>query len=152
MTSGIVAGQGVGEEMRDRARGLRKSRTQAELLLWKRLRHHRQNGHQFRRQQVIAGYIVDFYCHSASLAIELDGPVHSSPEHVAYDIERDQILNAKGIRVLRFPNQTVLTNIEHALTAIQTALVLSAACPAASDSATPPPSPAGEGKGVGLPN
>jgi very-short-patch-repair endonuclease len=58
------------------ARALRKEMTPAEQTLWSELRGNQLHGAKFRRQQVIAGYIADFYCHAARLVIELDGPVH----------------------------------------------------------------------------
>jgi very-short-patch-repair endonuclease len=72
----IVRGQAVSEGMRDRARQLRRAMTPAEERLWAELRNNRLDGFHFRRQQVIDGYITDFYCHAAALAVETDGSVH----------------------------------------------------------------------------
>lgn len=68
--------QPVSREKADLARSLRKNMTVSEQLLWARLRTNRLDGFHFRRQQVIAGFIVDFYCHAAKLVIEVDGPIH----------------------------------------------------------------------------
>ena len=65
---------------------------------------------RFRRQQIIGSYIVDFYCHSKQLVIELDGSQHFEPEGSAYDYERDCVLNKLGVRVLRIPNSEVKQN------------------------------------------
>jgi very-short-patch-repair endonuclease len=90
------------------ARGLRKSHTDAELLLWKYLRTRQMDGVKFRRQQPIGKYIVDFVSFEKRIVIEVDGGQHS--EEV--DKERDQWLNNEGFKVLRFWNNEVLKNIE----------------------------------------
>jgi very-short-patch-repair endonuclease len=58
------------------AKVLRKTMTDAEILLWKALRNRRLNGFKFRRQHPIKGFIADFYCHEARLVIEVDGEIH----------------------------------------------------------------------------
>ena len=85
----IYPGQKVNPEKINRARTLRRNMTPAEKVLWQELRGNKM-GPRFRRQQVIAGFIVDFYCHSAGLVIELDGDIHH--EQQEYDAERDKIL------------------------------------------------------------
>ena len=106
---GIVAGQRVGREMADRARDLRRQLTPAERRLWEHLRAHRLAGLHFRRQQIIHGFIVDFYCHARRLVVEVDGAVHEG--QADYDAERDRILAAHGLRVLRVTNDEVLHNL-----------------------------------------
>ena len=86
--------------MRDRARELRKTPTEAERLLWKYLRRRQLIGHRFRRQYPIGSYIVDFFCFEERLAIELDGGHHS--QQTEYDTERTAFLESEGVRVLRF--------------------------------------------------
>jgi very-short-patch-repair endonuclease len=71
----IIPGQKINPEKLERARELRREITSAEKMLWLELRENKLGAH-FRRQQIIAGFIVDFYCHSASLAIEVDGGIH----------------------------------------------------------------------------
>jgi len=105
----IVVGRPVPIEKRVRAKELRSTATPAERLLWQQLRAHRLQGFHFRRQQIISGFIVDFYCHAHGLAIELDGEVHQQQQH--YDAERDEVLTALGIKVLRFPNRMVQTQL-----------------------------------------
>jgi very-short-patch-repair endonuclease len=90
--------------------------TDAERVLWHELRASQLGGWHFRRQQVIGGFIVDFYCHAAGLAVELDGEVHDT--QAEYDIERDQILMVRGLRVLRFKNRDVLEDLGQVLQAI----------------------------------
>jgi hypothetical protein len=66
----------------------------------------------FRRQQVISGFIADFYCHQAGLAVEVDGPSHTDPE---YDKARDAVFETLGIRVVRVTNEQVVHQIEDVL-------------------------------------
>ena len=102
----IVKGQKIGPGMLIKARELRRAMTSEERLLWYALRRNKKRGLHFRRQQVIAGFIVDFYCHSAALAIELDGAYHDARSD--YDAERDKLLSRTGIRVLRIENKTLI--------------------------------------------
>ena len=112
----IVKGQRVTEEKVILAREFRQNPTKPEELLWERLRGNRLNGLKFRRQQIVAGFIVDFYCHAAALAVELDGSVHDDPGR---DAERDAVIAGHGIETLRLPNKTVLHEIENALSIIE---------------------------------
>jgi very-short-patch-repair endonuclease len=100
------------------ARRLRRNMTRAETMLWHRLRANRLDGLAFRRQQVIRGFIADFYCHAVGVAIELDGSVHDG--QIDYDAERTRILSELGIVVIRFPNSAVEQDIESVLTVIST--------------------------------
>src|SRR5438874_1632896 len=70
------------------ARDMRRAPTQAEQRLWSLLRDRRLGGFKFRRQHPVGGYILDFFCESASTAIELDGTQHTTPEGIAYDERR----------------------------------------------------------------
>lgn len=115
----IVIGQKIPPELAQRARELRSNQTPAEQLLWEKLRGNLLNGLHFRRQQVISGYIVDFYCHRAGLAVELDGGIHASQRE--YDADRDRTLTASGVRVLRFPNEAVEADLSTVLAQIQVA-------------------------------
>ena len=105
----IVIGQKVSRELRKRAKELRQTMTPAEKTLWEHLRHNRLDGLQFRRQQIIDGYIVDFYCHEKALVVEIDGEIHLL--HQEYDAERDNHLIARGFQVLRVPNKDVKDNL-----------------------------------------
>ena len=105
----IVIGQKVSRELQERARELRKNMTPAEKILWDKLRHNRLNGLQFRRQQIINPYIVDFYCHAKALVVEVDGDIHDLQQD--YDAERSTYLIASGFRMLRFSNDEVKNNL-----------------------------------------
>jgi very-short-patch-repair endonuclease len=90
------------------ARSLRDQQTDAEKLLWLMLRNRRLVGFKFRRQHPFGRYIVDFYCHEAKLAIELDGGGHNEEATREYDLQRTQELEGAGICVVRFWNNEVL--------------------------------------------
>ena len=86
---------------------LRTNLTPAEARLWSMLKNSQLEGRKFRRQHSFSGYVLDFYCPSERLAIELDGQVHNSDEAIQYDYERGLFLRYFGIRVLRFENKWV---------------------------------------------
>ena len=109
----IVLGQRVKSVKIERARELRQNMTRAEKLLWNRLRGSQLAGVRWRRQQIIDGFIVDFYCHAASLIVELDGAVHRAQQE--YDAARDEILATRNLLILRFTNTEVETNISSVL-------------------------------------
>jgi len=115
----VVIGQRVEAEKVARAKELRRQMTPAERVLWQHLRRNQLEGFHFRRQQVIDGFIVDFYCHAAGLVVEIDGDVHQ--QQAEYDAERDRILTARGLRVLRIPNREVLENLPDVLSRIAAA-------------------------------
>jgi len=112
----IVIGNYVSPVKVKRAKELRQNMTPAEKSLWQCLRANRLGGLHFRRQQIIDGFIVDFYCHASRLAIELDGEVHN--RQIEYDAERDSILKSKGLKILRFSNEVVLKEMDSVLEAI----------------------------------
>ena len=95
---------------------MRAEPTPAEALLWKKLRKRQLGGLKFRRQHIIHYSIVDFYCPTAKLAIEIDGPVHDDQEE--YDEERDKILQELGYQVVRFKNAAVENNLDLVVTRI----------------------------------
>ncbi len=97
------------------ARELRKNMTDAEKLFWSRTKRKQISGFQFYRQKIIEGYIVDFYCPTAKLVIEIDGGQHYSEKEQRNDEVRDQRLASLGLKVLRFSNLEVLQNIEGVL-------------------------------------
>jgi len=101
------------------ARRLRIDQTDAETVLWNRLRNRQIDGHKFARQVPILGYICDFVCRELRVVVEVDGGQHN--ESTA-DAVRDRRLIEGGYKVLRFWNNDVLGNIEGVLTAIQSEL------------------------------
>ena len=75
--------------LQENRRRLRQNLTPAEAKLWQALRGNQLSGRKFRRQHSIEHYIVDFYCPSEKLIIELDGLWHNQPESTQNDLERD---------------------------------------------------------------
>ncbi len=94
------------------SRTLRSGMTDAEQMLWRRIRFKQVRGLLFYRQKPLLKFIVDFYCPKAKLVIELDGSQHFEETHRAADTERDAALTGLGLRVLRFDNRRVLTEID----------------------------------------
>lgn len=117
-----MPGRALPPHMLQRCRELRRRLTDAEALLWSLLRNQQLKGMKFRRQHPHGSFIVDFYCHAARLAIELDGGVHALPEQSWRDSQRTRALEAEGIHVLRFWNHEVLKNTEGVLETILQAL------------------------------
>jgi very-short-patch-repair endonuclease len=117
-TKNIIPGQRITKEKLERARELRREMTPAETILWQELRGNKLGVH-FRRQQIIAGFIVDIYCHQADLVIELDGSVHEGDEQKESDAERDQVLSQMGLQVIRFRNEDVAKNLPGVLRKIR---------------------------------
>ena len=83
--------------------------------MWQLLRAKRFMNLKFRRQHVIAPYIVDFYCHELGLVIELDGSQHSTGDAIKYDAERTKFLEELHLRVVRYWNHDMFTNTESVL-------------------------------------
>ena len=109
-------------------RTLRRNMTDAEKLLWQRLRGCQIGGHKFRRQHPFGDYILDFVCLEAKLVVEVDGGQHNES---ATDLVRDQVLESAGFQIMRFWNNQVLHEIESVVEAIWLEL----------ERLNPPPSP-----------
>jgi very-short-patch-repair endonuclease len=103
------------KDIKQLSRNLRSNMTDAEMLLWSRLRGKQLKGLQFYRQKIIDNYIADFYCPKARLIIEVDGGQHYDIEGSEKDRGRDDYMAKTGITVLRFSNSEVLGNIEAVL-------------------------------------
>jgi very-short-patch-repair endonuclease len=103
------------KKLKPLARQLRKNMTEAERALWLELRKKQLNGRIFYRQKNIGDYIVDFYCPSAKLAVELDGGQRYSVKGRAKDEIRDEYLANLGLKVFRFSDLDVLKNMEGVL-------------------------------------
>ena len=100
------------------ARELRKNETEAEKLLWSRIRRKQILNVQFKRQKPIANYIVDFYGVEAKLVIELDGSQHCEVNAMADDLERTKVLESLGLKVIRFDNSQVFENLNGVVSVI----------------------------------
>ncbi len=87
--------------------------TNSEKSLWEKLRTNKLLGLHFRRQQIIDGFIVDFYCHKIKLIIEVDGEIHQS--RIEYDNLREEILTSRGLFIVRFSNKEINNDLESVL-------------------------------------
>jgi very-short-patch-repair endonuclease len=100
-------------------RALRSRMTSAEIALWMQLKSSQLASRKFRRQHSIREYVVDFYCPSERLIVELDGAPHDSEQGFLKDEERDAWLASLGFIILRIENQDVMNNMEGVLQLIQ---------------------------------
>jgi len=98
---------------------LRSSLTPAEAFLWTKLQNSRLEGKKFRRQHSIGNFIVDFYCFTEKLTIELDGALHFTEEGIEYDKRRTEFITGKGIQELRFENWEVFEKTDEVLNKIK---------------------------------
>ena len=101
------------------ARGLRRSMTDAEGILWQRLKAKKLNDLKFRRQEQIGRFIVDFICFERGVVVEADGSQHALEKEK--DEERTRWLNSQGFTVLRFWNNDILTNPDGVMESIRLA-------------------------------
>jgi len=105
--------------LKDRRKELRNNLTTAEATLWNALKGSAIKNRKFRRQHSIGNYIVDFYCPSEKLIVELDGGVHSDPMKSQYDNERDAWLQNIGYKIIRFENKLVFNDLPGVLFLIE---------------------------------
>ena len=98
------------------ARRMRKAPTPAEAALWQILR---KSKFKFHRQKIMFGWIVDFWCPSRSLVVEVDGGYHFEPEQLSYDRRRDRIIGERlQVRIIRVTNEDILKRPEETAKAI----------------------------------
>jgi very-short-patch-repair endonuclease len=119
----IIPGQRVTKEKLQRAKELRRDMTPAEKILWHELRANKLGVH-FRRQQVIAGFIVDFYCHKAALVVEVDGDIHDLQREE--DALREKALNEMGLKIVRLRNDDALKNLSAVVEKIRELILIEA--------------------------
>ena len=98
---------------------LRNNPTKAESKLWQSLRKSQLETRKFRRQHSIDNYIVDFYCPTEKLVIEVDGEIHNNFINNENDFKRTEVLQKLGCKVIRFTNDEVFENIDLVLEAIK---------------------------------
>ncbi len=101
------------------AHNLRINPTNAEKILWKKLKIFRKEGYTFRRQHPIDIFIADFYCHNLKLVIEVDGEFHSDKQVQEHDDNRSGELEKYGIIVIRFTNEYIICNEEKIISVIR---------------------------------
>ena len=95
----------------EKARQLRKNMKTAEKILWRELKNRKLFKTRFKRQHPIDIFIVDFYCHEFKLAIESDGEIHNAKDIAEYDEGRTSDLEKLSIKILRFTNDQIFSNI-----------------------------------------
>lgn len=108
----------------ERAKELRTNMTMSESVLWEKLSGKKLDGFKFRRQHPVDRFILDFYCHEKKLAIEIDGSIHNIAENKASDLTRDAKLTELGIKVVRFTNDQVHTELDNVLNQIKGFLIV----------------------------
>ncbi|MFH0975082.1 MAG: DUF559 domain-containing protein [Spirochaetota bacterium] len=109
--SGLVKNQRVSSKKLTRAKELRQNMTEAEKIFWAAVRGRKFRKFKFRRQQIIEGFVVDFYCDALRLCVEIDGAVHDAETAKKYDTERDKALKKHGLTMLRFTNDEVIRDV-----------------------------------------
>lgn len=105
--------------LEERRKELRSNLTSAEATLWKSLQKKQLKDRKFRRQHSIENYIVDFYCSSEKLIVELDGAIHFDFAQQNYDQERTLHLEQLGFTVIRFENKAVFEHLDMVLDEIK---------------------------------
>ena len=106
-----------------KAEYLRKNMTDAEKILWEKLKKKETLGYRFRRQHPFGHYILDFYSHKFKLCIEVDGEYHNSKEQQLKDKERDNFLEFNDIVVIRFTNEEIFNDIEGVIHEIKSHII-----------------------------
>ena len=114
--------RGTTPEIEKAARRLRQNMTPAEEHLWSALRNRQLEGLRFRRQHPVGNFILDFYCASCKLAVEVDGEIHNY--QVDYDTARTDKLAEYGYTVLRFSNKEVMDNLSIVVAEIKRVAIL----------------------------
>ena len=107
------------EQILDRAKELRNAETNAEKLLWEKLRAKKINGFKFRRQHAIERFIADFYCHKAKLVVEVDGGIHKNLEIEERDKNRAAEIQKYDVKIIRFSNEEIFNNMEKVIEKIK---------------------------------
>jgi very-short-patch-repair endonuclease len=118
MTTGLIKNQHVSSKKKSRAIELRRNMTEAEKIFWAAARGRKFRKLKFRRQQIIEGFVIDFYCDELRLCVEIDGAVHRDETAKKYDAERDKALKMHGLTMLRFTNDEAIRDVNKVLQTI----------------------------------
>ena len=102
---GVIRNQKINPKKLELARQFRKNPTESEDVVWQMLRNRQIKNLKWRRQQVIDGFIADFYCAELNVVLEIDGSVHDKEEVKEYDAYRTSVFESKGIRIFRLKNE-----------------------------------------------
>ena len=119
--SGVIRNQKINPKKLELARQFRKNPTESEDAVWQMLRNRQIRNLKWRRQQVIDGFIADFFCAEFNVVLEIDGSVHDDEEVKEYDAFRTSVFEERGIKVFRLKNedcdiQHLTELIEHIIT------------------------------------
>jgi len=104
---------------KEKRRMLRNNMTNAEKILWERIRRRQIDNKRFLRQYSVNKYVLDFYCPEIKLAIEVGGETHTSKEEIEYDRIRQNEVEQFGIKFLRFKNNEIFDKIEEVIIKIR---------------------------------
>ena len=96
-------------------RELRQNMTEAEKLLWQRIRNKQLCGIKVKRQYGIGSYVIDFYVPKVYLAIEVDGKIHLKKEQRQRDLNKDAFLRDNRIQIIRFKNEEIFDDIDRVI-------------------------------------
>ncbi|MFD1611272.1 endonuclease domain-containing protein [Sphingomonas tabacisoli] len=129
------------DELQHRASEMRRNPTEPEKRFWRHVSNSRLGCFKFRRQQVIGFFIVDFFCPSRGLIVEIDGDTHDQP----YDARRDGFMVQQGFQTIRFTNTDVMQNMDGVL---QVTLATLQALPPRTGWRLPHPNPSPKGEGL----
>lgn len=111
--------KGATPQIFSNAKKLRLNQTEAEEKFWYAVKDNQIEGYKFRRQHPLSIYIADFYCHALKLVIEIDGGYHLSEEQQLLDKKRTTDLEFQGLKVIRFTNEEIISNLEEVLSKIK---------------------------------
>ena len=121
---GVIRNQRINPEKLELARQFRKNPTESEDVVWQMLRNRQIKNLKWRRQQVIDGFIADFYCAELNVVLEIDGPIHDNEEVKEYDEYRTSVFASKGIKIFRLKNEDcdrkhLIELIEHIINSVR---------------------------------
>ncbi len=106
-------------ELKGKRKFLRNNSASAEAMLWLLLKGKQLEGRKFRRQHSVGNYVLDFYCPSEKLAVELDGEPHFTDEGIKHDEIRTKYIHGLKLRIVRFENCEVFENPDRVLQEIR---------------------------------
>jgi very-short-patch-repair endonuclease len=115
LNTGLIKNQRVTGKKKSRAKELRQNMTEAEKIFWNCVRGRKFRNLKFRRQQIVEGFVVDFYCDALRLCVEIDGALHNVESVKKYDAERDKALKMHGLMIMRFTNDEVISDVNRVL-------------------------------------
>ena len=102
---------------------LRKNLTEAEIILWDRLKNRQIEGVRFRRQHSIRNFVVDNFANELALSIEVDGAYHNEKAQLFYDADRTEILSSRGVTIIRFTNAEVIFSTDEVVEKIRRVII-----------------------------